>query len=87
MHNEILAVSRDLIGIADRLDEQNHFALRAQILKSALTLKQIIQNNECALLSPFVMSFMSKYAKQEEISLDHAVNEALIRWALTDERI
>lgn len=87
MQDEILAVSRDLIGIADRLDERKHFALRTRILKLALTLKQIIQNNDCALLSPFVTSFMSQYAKQEEISLDHAVNEALIRWALRDERI
>ncbi|WP_025030369.1 hypothetical protein [Nitratireductor aquibiodomus] len=81
MHDDIMAVSCDLIAIANRLDEQHHLMRRTKMLSVAGKLMQIVQNGQSATLTPYVKRFMTRYAQNEEISLDHAVNEALIRWA------
>lgn len=85
MDDDILAVSCDLIAIANRLDEQQHLKRRTKMLSVAAKLMQIAQTGQSATLTPCVTRFMTQYAENEEISLDHAVNEALIRWARTNK--
>ncbi len=72
-----------LFDACENLEDLSQSEARALLYRAALLLNNSSSQQEIAILIDSVAAFMDSYAEQEGVSRDEAVNEALIRWALS----
>ncbi|MBN7777052.1 hypothetical protein JF546_01145 [Nitratireductor aquimarinus] len=72
-----------LFDACEKLEDLSQSEARALLYRAALLLNNSSSQQEIAILIDSVAAFMDSYAEQEGVSRDEAVNEALIRWALS----
>ncbi|MBN7760251.1 hypothetical protein JYP52_03815 [Nitratireductor aquibiodomus] len=72
-----------LFDVCENFEDLSQSEARALLYRAALLLNNSSSQQEIAILIDSVAAFMDSYAEQEGVSRDEAVNEALIRWALS----